>query len=311
MVSGLLNVPLLVFIFLGFLVIPIMFLKGARWQFIASGLNLRIRTTEATEALCISQMVNLTLPGNIGDLIRVPYLKARGNPSDRSVISLLIDAIVAAIIPFTFGILALIFLLPLSITIESVLVLVIWVIGFFITYIILKRTLWPWFLEARLSQMMNEGVTDHLVFTIPKILKQIKRRKLVAAVLVTTLSWLLFSFQALILAQALGITVSWFYLAVSLGAVTIFTSIPISINGLGVREGVLLVLLGLLGFSPDIVVSFSISLMLLNLTPSLAGIFLWMRDPFTKLSALTNPKEILGVEESLKLEYQDSEFYTL
>ncbi len=284
--------PLITLLLIG-LVAPIMILKGARWEAISQGLGLRISAIRATEALCISQMMNLALPGSIGDLVRVPYMTNRGNPTDKSIVSLIIDAILGSIVPWSAGVLAILYVFDFDVTLEGLLIVTIWIVGVYLMYRFLKATVWNWVVKARTRKLMTEGITGKFLFSIPSLLRSIGGRNITISLLFALGSWGVFTVQAYILACAYGIDVTWYYLAISLGLSTMLTAIPISVQGLGIREGVLLFMLGRIGADPTIIVSFSLTLMLVNLTPSVVGILSWANDPIIQISE----EDILNINE--------------
>ena len=280
MVNASLSVSPLTILGIAFLIIPTMVLKGARWQIISEGLGLRLKTTEATEALSIAQLANLATPGSLGDFIRVPYLKARGNPTDKSTLSIFIDAIIAIIVPYSLGGLALIVLLEIDITILGLVGAFIWTVGFILLYYFLKNTIWTWFFKARVDRLLSSGFRGSFLFTLPSVIKSIGKRNLLLSLGYSVVAWLTYTFQAMVLAWSFGINVNWVFINVALALSTMATAIPVSIQGLGIREGVFLFLFGLVNIDPAIIVAFSLSLMLVNITPISLGLVSWAKDPF-------------------------------
>ena len=271
-------------------VIPIMYLKGARWTKVSEGLNLTITTSQATEALCISQMLGLVLPGSLGDFVRVPYMGCRGNPMDKSILSLFLDAIFASIIPYSIGVLAILIVFEINITIMTIVIPVLWFVGSILVYLLIKHTIWPWFLSARLEHLLSSGISGNMFLNLPSTLKSVGKKRIIVVILIAAMAWITYSVQAFILAIAFGIEISWSYLTIALGLSTMLTAIPITIHGLGIREGVLLYMLGQVGITSTAVMAFSLSLMLVSLLPSIVGLVSFARDPF------------IGIEEVVSLQ---------
>ncbi len=265
-------------------VLPIMILRGVRWQVVAEGLDLNLNTMESTKALCMAQLASLVIPGNFGDLIRIPYMKHRGNRVDRSIISILLDSMLGAVVPFTFGIFAMAIILEFSITIELIIIASIWIAGCYIFYRIIRATLWPRFMQARLNRLMKEGIRGRAFFTLPSMLKSIGSIRIALSLILALLLFVLYVTQAYILAHALGMLVEWTYLAFTLGLATIIIAIPVTIQGLGLREGVLLFMLTQIGFDPVLIISFSLTLMIINLSPAIAGFIIWIKNPFVDIT---------------------------
>lgn len=268
------------------LVVPIMLIKGSRWFLITRGLRLNIRLTEAVDGLCIAQMTSFTLPGSLGDLVRVPYLKCRGNPSDRSILSLFIDAVVAAAIPYlaaTIGI-VLVFGAGSLFIAETLLLALCFVGGCYAFYRLIRIIVRPWWLRSRLSLLKSDGVVGRFFLNLQESVRAIGLPTIIVAVSLSGLAWFIFTLQSWILAEALHIHVTWLEIALSVTLASMLAVIPISIQGIGVREGILLLLMGgMFGVDPTSVILFSILLTIVSLTPSIWGLISWMRDPFVKL----------------------------
>ncbi|MFW9806439.1 MAG: lysylphosphatidylglycerol synthase transmembrane domain-containing protein [Candidatus Thorarchaeota archaeon] len=265
-------------------IFPMMILRGARWKVIAEGIDLSLSTKQATEALCLAHLAGLVIPGSFGDLIRIPYMKHKGNRVDRAIISILLDAIMGSVIPFTIGLLALAVILEINISIEVALIGCIWLVGGYISYRILRATLWSRFMKARLRRLMKDGIRGRAFFTLPSMLKALGGRRIAISLALAAMLFALYVSQAYLLAFALGMTIEWTYLAVTLGLTLLMMAIPVTIQGLGIREGVLLFMLTRLGIGPTLIVSFSLTLMAINITPAIAGFVIWMRNPFVDIT---------------------------
>ena len=265
-------------------IIPMMILRGARWKVIAEGMDLSLSTKQATEALCLAHLAGLVIPGSFGDLIRIPYMKHKGNRVDRSIISILLDAIMGSVIPFTIGILALAVILEINISIEVALIGCIWLVGGYLFYRILRATLWSRFMKARLRRLMKDGIRGRSFFTLPSMLKAIGGKRIALSLTLASLLFALNVTQAYLLAYALDMTIEWTYLAVTLGLTFLMMAIPVTIQGLGIREGVLLFMLTRLSIDPTLIVSFSLMLMAINIVPAIAGLIIWLRNPFVDIT---------------------------
>jgi len=93
----------------------------------------------------------------------------------------------------------------------------------------------------------------------------------------------LYTVQGILIAQSLGIQLPWFSIALAITLTAMLVSVPISIQGIGVREGVLLLTLGAMGIEYAVVITFSLFLMTISLIPSTWGLASWLRDPFVKI----------------------------
>jgi glycosyltransferase 2 family protein len=80
----------------------------------------------------------------------------------------------------------------------------------------------------------------------------------------------------IVLARGLGLTVEWLGILIVVPLVALFMTIPISIAGWGIREGVMVVGLGYLGVEPEQALALSILYGLLMLAIALPGGVIWL-----------------------------------
>ncbi|MFW9908059.1 MAG: YbhN family protein [Candidatus Thorarchaeota archaeon] len=283
-----------------FLTIPIMVLKGLRWFVISKNLGIRITPAEATTGLCIAQMTSFTLPGSLGDLIRIPFLKCRGNPTDRSILSIFLDAVAASVIPYSVAAISILVLFDVD---SSILVFLLSSTLFvsaavYVAYKVVRVTIWPWLSRARIRRIKSTGIQGRFFVSLREALGLIHVRSIALSIFLAAGAWYVYTLQGWVLSYALGMSVDWFIIAMALTLASMFSTIPISIQGIGVREGILLLVLGFFGLDTGRIVVFSIVLTLISLTPSLWGLISWLRDPFVEIKSE-------AVEESITkpLEY--------
>jgi hypothetical protein len=283
MVQSGLSINPFITILLIVMVAPIMFFKGARWHSVCTGLDLNLKTHEAIDALCVAQMANLLLPGTVGDLVRIPYLRRSENPLERSILSLFLDATISIIFPYSAGILAIMYILEIQIRfiLLALLTPLLWVLVGILAYLVVRKIGWSLLYGDWLKRIWG-NIRESFV-NLGNSITSIGKRQFLISLVLSGAAWLIYTIQGFILAKALGIDVTWLYVVISLGLSTLITAIPITIAGLGLREGVLLFMFGLLGYGPTPIVSYSLTLMLINLTPAIAGFISWTRNPFMGL----------------------------
>ena len=99
------------------------------------------------------------------------------------------------------------------------------------------------------------------------------------------------------LSSALSIKVDWIALTIIVPITTLLTTIPLSIAGWGVREGVMVVGLGYVGIAPEEALALSILYGLLTLVVALPGALAWLTDPAVR-SLTVNKEAVSPVGES-------------
>jgi uncharacterized protein (TIRG00374 family) len=95
------------------------------------------------------------------------------------------------------------------------------------------------------------------------------------------------------LSSALSIKVDWIALTIIVPITTLLITIPLSIAGWGVREGVMVVGLGYVGIAPEEALALSILYGLLTLVVALPGMLAWLTDPAVR--SLKVNKEVVSL----------------
>jgi uncharacterized membrane protein YbhN (UPF0104 family) len=267
------------------LVVPVMILKGARWHVITSALDLRLDVLEAVDGLCIAQMMSFALPGALGDLVRVPYLKGRGNTTERSIMSVFLDAVIASFVPYLITTIALLAILEIDYLFVLAVIgsVAIFLFACYVTYRFLKFFLSPWLIGVRIKRLKKKGIPGTHSVGISESLRLAGWKSLFLALMLAGGAWLLFAIQGVLLARALNIQLPWISVALAVTITAMFVTVPISIQGIGVREGILLIVFGAMGIDYATVITFSIILMAISLVPSIWGLASWLRDPFIRI----------------------------
>jgi uncharacterized membrane protein YbhN (UPF0104 family) len=105
------------------------------------------------------------------------------------------------------------------------------------------------------------------------------QRWVIAKAVLISLGVQIMGFSAVaILASAMGEDIPVFLLFVFLPIVITVTTVPISISGLGVREGAFVLLLGLIGIRPEAATSLSLAWFFSNFIGSIPGLAAYMRQ---------------------------------
>lgn len=143
--------------------------------------------------------------------------------------------------------------------------------GFFISFVIGSIL----FFGLRLGQRFRL-MTD--IYDYISILRA-KRGVILKAILLSAGIQILGFLTVLMLAVKMGEDISLFLLFVFLPIVITITSIPISISGLGLREGAFVILLGLIGIGPEAAASLSLAWFFSTFVGTLPGlVFYFLHD---------------------------------
>lgn len=110
------------------------------------------------------------------------------------------------------------------------------------------------------------------------------RKDVIAKAIVISLGIQTMGFIAVaVLASAMGEKIPVLLLFVVLPIIITITSLPISISGLGVREGSFVVLLGLIGIPPAVATSLSLAWFFSTFVGSVPGLIAYIRQPGSRI----------------------------
>lgn len=135
------------------------------------------------------------------------------------------------------------------------------------------------FIKRFIPKKFNEKIN----LSIDEFYKDIPRLKdLTVPFLINILMRIITGTGIFIIAQSFSINVPYIdFIFIHLIAVVVIGILPISVGGLGIREGVYVYLLGTYGVSPDIAFTISLSGYLVKmLIPSIIGLFLSFKKEF-------------------------------
>ena len=201
---------------------------GLRWAWIAEGLGIEVSRSQKIRLYFLGMFASLFLPSTIGgDVIRGVLLAKREGRKGMGVI-----AGASVILDRVNGMYALLVLLTFSMLFFE------WPVTWWITWLAIVGTAW-------LGMLLYPLIDRHLVGRLPEKLEKLKALPLMEPRFLK--SWwksMPFSllFQVLIvqahvfLGMAVGLEMSWFAFAIMVGLVALVATLPISLNGFGVRE---------------------------------------------------------------------------
>ena len=249
-----------------------------RWKIILNYQNITIPFKKLFSINYIATSVGQVLPGGVGgDVVRGYELNKQIKQLVNTTSSIVLDRIIGIfsmiVLAFIATVIAELYGLTLNFTNYLLflvfLIIVVWLLTPKIKAEFEKRVS---FKSAKLSRMFKK---------ILLILESISDKEKVKALLpkIFFLSLLVQIFRTIMfyfIFLALGTSIDFVYLLVFIPLMLAITIIPISIGGLGVREGTLVYFFGLVGVRPEICVSAGIIFQLLQILFALPGILFWV-----------------------------------
>jgi glycosyltransferase 2 family protein len=272
-------------------------IKAWRWNLLMRQLHLQAPPLGYSISLyMIGVFMGASTPGQTGDFIKAWYLRERGQPLAPALFSIVLDRL------FDFLIMALLSLLGL-ITFLAVFpqqlqrTIQIATIGFAIGIALVipalmarrprerllsgVRALVPQRERARLDRWREQFAVLEMR---PTLMGKLLLATLGSATATMGRLWLLF--------RALDITIFMPALIAASALIAILQTLPISFSGIGVRDAILIPVLGRYGYGPDRALALSALFLMLNVEHVLLGFLVSLRHPLGS----ANPPESARLE---------------
>jgi len=263
-------------------------ISAVRWTALARPLGIETPFKDLLKYYLIGMFFNLFAPGTVGgDVSRVFYLvrddeahtEGRAVTTMHAAISVLMDRAIGMIVLVWLGAAGLLLFpeYPVPATVRSITLLL--AAGFVAAVLLipLLRRLLP-----------EDG--HPLVVKIRLALRSYRTawRALVVAILLSLIVHLIQAWLHLVMGRALGLAIPYSFCIIVYPLVGTFSAIPVSLNGLGLREGGYIYLLAVIGISTENAIAFGLLLFLIVAVDSLLGgvLFLLQKSP-TVASAMS------------------------
>jgi glycosyltransferase 2 family protein len=245
-----------------------------RWFIIVQKLGAKIPFIEITKYSLIGLFASHAAPSVGGDALRAYLLHRQGISLTLCFNSVLLDRLFAMV-----G------LLMLIVTTQPLLIritaghAVTWIFPFTLTAIIVSTAVVV--LVGRRWQGCSQFFPVRILVCIGQATHTLlnSARCLTAIVALAMVGFVLLTAAFYCIAQGMGIETEFWKVSVMCSPVIFFASLPISMAGWGVREGLMVVALGYLGVPPDQSLALSIAYGLCILTISLPGAVFWLLSP--------------------------------
>ncbi|MBU0953701.1 MAG: flippase-like domain-containing protein [Nanoarchaeota archaeon] len=265
--------------------IPTTFFKILRWKLILKASNVNIPFAEIIRIFMIGFFFGAITPSRVGNLIKFHYLRKYHNVPTSTAISIsMIDRIFDVIVLAAFALLGLILVTTAIRTIYTAIAFVIIILAIILfifnektfkkiaTFGILRIKALRKLVKSRGEIDTNKAASD---LYIP--VKRMKNPKIFSiTMLLTILIWTTIGVQIFLILLAMGVPVNVYKTIVFSGTSSFLGLVPITISGLGVREGSLAFFLSTIGVSLDSGVAASLILYLIgHIPPALVGMGLY------------------------------------
>ena len=261
---------------------PMIYGKAMRWGIVLHALHIRLSTMKLLPLCFVGFFLGVATPGQTGDFIRVWHLKKGGYSLKDSLFSILADRSIDFILFNVFAIFGLFYYIR-TLNTNHVLAL------FVLLFAIILVSVFTWLILLKRNEFFSHPLTVKFLSLFMKT-EKINQLADFEKFTHTPIFWLkllivsvcekVFLFlRAYLLALSLGIHINFFVFIGTMALVTLVQLIPITIEGIGLREAALVYFFSHLGYSKELAISFSILILLTRIINTLPGFFVWIKNP--------------------------------
>ncbi len=258
-----------------------MVLRASRWQVLLVIQRLTAPLSKLVSLYFIGTFFNTVLPTGIGgDVVRMYELSKHSSQGTESVSTVLVDRLCGFVVLFIMASLALPFSYHLIPPILSAIIVTITVVTVLGVWLAWNDTVWKWLrslpllswvLEKRRAQEFRASIRAYRTPAISKALLV----SLAFNVLLMVLNYLV--------ALAYGIRISPWYFLVFVPIISFLLALPVSLSGLGVREGGYVLLFGQAGVPSSLAFAMSLSVYAMTVATGLVGGILYASEGYRGL----------------------------
>jgi uncharacterized protein (TIRG00374 family) len=226
--------------------------------------------------------VAMVTPGQLGEFIKVLYHRGLGLPIPESALSVLIDRLYDLLMLFIFGLFSSAVLfgiqpdLVAAIAIASSLVAL---IVFFLIHNKINSIIWIAAFLARFSPKAYKEMIQQNTQRLAAKVVSMTPVFIAMCVLLSLTNYSLLVVKVYMLALAIHIDVSFWYIALAVPLFRLAGLLPISISGIGTRDAMIIYLLSRAGVPTESSLILSLLSLIVLETQALIGMLFWWRYP--------------------------------
>lgn len=250
-------------------------IKAWRWRFLLAAQGMGDLSWRRLVLIYSAGLFwGMVTPGRLGELAKMGYLSRCGQPIERTLLNSLLDRIFDLIALVLYGLLGLVFFLRRDLP-QTTQLDINWTASWRLAAIGVTAILATALLIKKLKpKWLND--LSRLARTTWAELRAARRLPFVAAGVVTLIAWAIQLELYAAIGRGYGLGVSHFYLLAVICAATFAAMLPISIAGLGVREGTVVLLLGLVNVKRELAFAFAGTFIVVNLLILVIGFVGWI-----------------------------------
>jgi uncharacterized protein (TIRG00374 family) len=280
--SHILSVNKAYFILSALLSFPFFFLKALRWKYLMNRQGIGISAKLASSRYFSALYMGLITPARVGELTKVMYIKRSGHSFGKALFSVFFDRLFDIIALGGFTLIGLLWFSGVLGFDTSYLIAVISLSLLLLFLLLWRKNLFRKVLIALFTLLMPRNLRIRAKDSFRDFLSDLgilNARTIIITAAFTLASIAVYYLQAYLLALALGISISSFYLAFAVSLATFAAILPVSVLGIGTRDAALLYMLAYAGISAELTIAYSALVLVNILILALFSSFFWFTNP--------------------------------
>ncbi|MDI6644481.1 MAG: lysylphosphatidylglycerol synthase transmembrane domain-containing protein [Methanobacteriaceae archaeon] len=270
LIESLMNIKLIFFI--AILLIPMgIFFRSWR-LFVILNKDIKIISLKNAYILTLVGIgLNIFLPASMGDIAKSYYGYKWYGSKEEMLSASIVDKIIALLSIFIIGCVAAFFLCLYDIFIFSV------IITIFLLLLVFLPNFFPWsiinkFYSLISKKKMNKKKLERS-FNLSNKIK-------IITIIISIFGWLVSCLQLLIICESLNITIGFIYILAVASLINLAILFPLTLNGLGSSEAMIIFIFGLNNISPTlgVLVSFIYTQIINAIIPGFFGLLIIIKN---------------------------------
>ncbi|MEE9194063.1 MAG: lysylphosphatidylglycerol synthase transmembrane domain-containing protein [Thermodesulfobacteriota bacterium] len=243
-------------------------IKSLRWLYMVRIQGIKLFKWQAFMYYAAAMFWGVVTPGRAGEGIKIFYLKEHGVTSGKATLSVILDRIFDVFFLVIFSIAGImvvqnVFSWSINVVFIFCFILLFW--NWKVIFRKIKRPILfitPKKYKENVNIFFNEASADLPLFSL---------RKMLGVTVFTSLSWISYVIPLYILGRGLGLQVSYSVLITAILLSSAISMLPVSIAGIGTRDGFLILYLGQAGVSKEVSILFSAMFIYMNIIAIVVG----------------------------------------
>jgi uncharacterized protein (TIRG00374 family) len=256
-------------------------LQTSRWWFICQRLGISSTNAALFKINYISWFLSVAPLVGVSPLAKIIYLKEEGQSVGKTAVSVTLDKIFDVLGQVFFGFFALIYFPEIFLKDIDRWIAFAAGCGSLLAILIFWKKLWTLVMDVlqRYAGKRIQRIGENLENELSEFWMHFNLSFLAKILAISVALGFLRSLVLYLLAISLNISVSFFLILACRALIGIVNAIPVSINGLGTRDAILLFALPLAGVSKEAAIALGFVAFLWTIGSKFSGVIFWLRHP--------------------------------